>query len=301
MRATSSICVLLSAIVALAALSCADETSEPRPAVQPAVADTSFAMPEAVPGRRTAAGVGAQLDGRGPREHIVASGPDSAEGTIDRIEIYQYASAREGYRVVFADTIAAGSAVNVQDVTGDGLPDVVVPLRQRGNDPITSFGLHIYSADGDGIRRVFRSQWMNPQIDSLVGWKGRTIVTHRELWPLFVSHADAEVFVDDVFAFEEGRYRSIAREIPRFFRDRSRAQLQRYRAISDTLTTDSVRYADQVALFRSAALVMVNLVKGGDRDAARRFWLREKEFLAEALDEPQFDELEEMAGHLTMF
>lgn len=294
MYPTGSFLVLLS-FLALASAGCGPEKPERPQEPGAAAPDTTFHPPTYPAGRSVDTVLTLSLGaGRAPA-YFVASSNDTASGRLGRsdlVEVFVYDPPLRRYAKLLSDSVEAATGISVQEVTGGGTPEVVVPLRQSGNDPITSNGLNVYSADDGAVRAVFRSRWMNPRLDTLSGYYGDVICLSREVWPLFATHADAETYVDDVYAYEQGLYRSVARKIPGFFRERALEQRRRFRELRDTLLPDSTTYAQQVVLFRSAALAILNFVKANAIGEARRFWNMQRAYLAVALRPEQYDELE---------
>ena len=217
----------------------------------------------------------------------------------------------------FADSIEAAQSVVVRDVTGDGRDDVIVQLAYGGNDPVATNGMHVYSSHGGSMRRVFRSTWMDPRIDSLDGIDETVITVHRALWPQFAPRADALIYVEDIHGFRDGRFRSILDETRLYYAKAARRARDEYedarkayeqrpvQAPDSTGMTpnespedDSLAYAHELRLYQRSALVVLKLVKSGDTRGARLFWNSEKAFLRSALRQEQFDELEAFCTRL---
>jgi hypothetical protein len=321
----------LSAVVALAvaaaALGACDE-AERRPQEPRASIRTSGAVPFEPPSYPDGRGIdtiaSARVGRTGGVVFVVGSRNDSVAQTggsrIDLVEAFAYDSLRSAWTRVLSDSVEGAERLELRDATGDGHDDIVVRLTQGGNDPVSTSGMNIYSADGGALRRVFRSTWMDPHLDTLDGIVGPVITVHRALWPLFAPRADALVFVDDVFGFRDGRFRSIIAVARAHFRAAARRAVERYRPLRDSIDRqvraarradaarrdslqrlgiaendgargDSLSYEESLRLYQACALVLINDVKSGDERAARAFWIGQREFLRSVLPDEQFDEL----------
>lgn len=309
---------------ALPFVACDDEMRRPAdPAPIASQGAPPFHPPSYPAGRIIDSIASVYVDGGRAPLFVVGSRLDSARnpGRFDLIEIFGFDSTNGNWVRLVVDSIGCGSGLAFRDVTGDGRSDVILPMVSGGNDLVASNGLQVYSAHGGAFRRVFRSTWMNPRIDSLACARERVITVRRELWPLFAPRTDAVVYVDDIFGFRDGRFRSIAAEVPKCFKeqaDLARAPYERFRDsiealgigirpgertgmydsagispnVIDSTESDSTSYRRELHVFGSVAVVVLNLARSGDVRGARAFWSHERAFLRGVLRDEQFDELE---------
>jgi hypothetical protein len=318
----------MAALVATIIAACGEREmrpEEPRPI--PSSGAPPFHPPSYAAGRRIDSIAMVRIGAGRTPAFVVGSRNDSATGTgrFDLVEIFGYDSLARKWVRLLSDSVAGAQRIDLRDITGDGFEEVVVPLTSGGNEPVSTFGMNVYSAHGGATRRVFRSTWQDPHFDSIPGIPGSVITVRRALWPLFAPRADALVYVDDVFAYRDGRFRSVLTEARRHFSDAADRALAAYRPLRDsiarqlevarramtarrdslaragvdpeieaeidTVELDSISYDHEIRLFHACALVMINEVKAGDERAARTFWSQQQAFLRSALSEEQFDEL----------
>jgi hypothetical protein len=283
-----------------------------------------FQPPSYPAGRRIDTIATARLDGSRIPLFVVGSRSDSLAGAarFDLLEVFAFDSLRGAWTRVLVDSVKAARSIELSDVTGDGHDDLVVGLDYGGNEPVATFGMHVYSAHGGALRRVFRSTYMDPRIDTIPGVAGRVIMARHALWPLFAPRSDASIYTDDIFAYRDGRFRSIVGEARGYFRAEADSALARYlplrdsverelvaarqRAahlrdslarIGDTLALatatprDTLTYGQELRLYETSALVVLHRVRSGDERGARAFWSQQRAFLRSVLREEQFDEL----------
>ncbi len=292
------------AIVALAAAlmaGCADQRhpEEPRRDI-PQVYDLSFTTPKFEPPRRLDTLMAVDLDGSGRVEYIVTSILDTGmviPGTrADMIQIYRFDTAARGYRPVVQDEILGATELKLRDLTGDRVPELIVPLNSGGNDPIASNGVNIYSGAGGAIRPIFQATHGDPTFTEIPGI-GSAILLQDELWPSFASHAEAEPYPSDIFAVRNGRYISVRHEARGFLMKKADEQLARYRSARDSVAADTtVSYESGMALFSPAALTILLLQEAEARASLRSFWSSERDFLRSRMLDYQYDELESIYG-----
>jgi hypothetical protein len=236
--------------------------------------------------------------------------------------VFGYDSVARRWRSLLVDSLESARRIGLRDITGDGHEEIVIGLASGGNDPVASSGMNVYSAHGDGLRRVFRSTWQDPHIDTLEGISGPVITMRRELWPLFAPRADALVYIDDVFGYRDGRFRSVLAEASQYFRSRAERSVAAYGPLRTAVVAaldsarraaasrrdsivaagatempeveearDSLSYDHELRLFQTTALVVLNRSKAGDMRGARAFWMQQRQFLRSVLPPEQFDEL----------
>jgi hypothetical protein len=306
--------LLLTFLLSLLASGCSDAEKRPHdppPHVTHAEVpdDTAFHLPELPPGRRLDTIMTADLDGDRRNEYIVTSmGPDIG-GRADLVQIFTYDAASRRWSQPIADTAQWVTALTLRDVTGDGLPELVVDTHSGGNDIVASKGLMIFSGEGGSIRAVYSSSYGDPTLTPMEHAKGEAVLLHDELWPEFASHVDAVEYLSDVLAFSGEGYASIRHEQGHRFADEAAKYLREYREERGKFKGDTVVAASAGArpessfamhpLFSPAALAMLSFGTGGDLRSLRAFWGSERDYLMRRLPSNQFDELDAIYRRMT--
>ena len=306
-RSCDALIGLLAAITVLAG--CTDDTRRPHEPAPIASTGAPPFHPPSYPAGRSIDTIASTLASVGGLPvFVVTSRGDSlvAGARFDLLEVHAYDSTTKSWTRVLADSIESGRGFTLRDVTGDGRDDIVVHLAHGGNDPVATNGMHVYTGDGGEIRRVFRSTWMDPTIDSIPGLDERVIAVHRTLWPLFAPRAEALIYIDDIFGYRDGRFRSILSEARTYYQSQARRARIDYEAARDSfalrpvavdttrdeMIDDSAAYAHELRIYQTSALFMLHSVKSGNPRDARAFWNSERASLRAALKAEQFDELE---------
>lgn len=333
LRLSSAILALLvaAALFGTAAGCSEDETRPQEPTPIPSAGAPPFQPPSYSAGRRIDTIVSARLDGSRSPLFLVGSRTDSLAGParFDLLEAFAFDSLRGAWVRVLSDSVEAARRIELRDVTGDGHEDIVVRLDYGGNEPVATFGMHVYSAHDGVVRRVFRSTWMDPHIDTIAGMGGSVITVRHSLWPLFAPRSDAAIYTDDIFAYRDGRFRSVAADAKGYFRAEADSALARYLPLRDSVARqltarrrraseirdslaragdsialaaavprDTLSYEQELGLYRWIALVVIHRIRSGDERGARAFWNQQKSFLRSVLREEQFDELAEFNEQL---
>lgn len=318
LRLTRLVALLLPGIALLFGGCREDEPRQPVPrgGDSSEIYDLTFPPPTFGEGRKLDTILAIDLSGNGRVDYLVSSlaleGYFPPGTRADLVQIYQFDTATRSYRVVAADSIEWIESLELRDLTGDRTPEIVSRIHSGGNDPVASIGMTIYSGDGGAIRPVFRSRRGMPSFVDLSGNTVQAIVTHGELWPLFATHADAIVYIDDLFAWRNGRYVSVREERADFFmklaestlagyRDlRKTVDTTRLRAAADSLAADSLvtsavdtaGYRADMNLFNAAALSILYLQRAAAARSLVSFWSSERNFLQSALPTVFYQELE---------
>lgn len=313
MKTLRSGALLAFLLVSLIAGGCSDREKRPDdpPARRDTVHvynDTLFHLPEFSDGRRLDTTLTADLDGDGRDEHIVTSiAPDSIlppGSRADRLQIFSYDPASRRHAEVLIDSLDWASSIELRDVTGDGLPELIVRTYAGGNDPVASNGLAIYSGDGGSIRATFKRASGDPVLARIENMQGEGVMVHEELWPDFAAHVDATEYLSEILAFRDGGYVSVRKEQRRIFEGAAEKFLKNYgelrgRFIADTAAVTGGGVAGTPAtidgvhpLFNPAALVMLSFGYGGDLRSLRSFWSSERDYLLARLPAAQTAELD---------
>ena len=273
--------------------------------------DLSFPTPTFEADRNLDTILAIDLTGTGRLEYVVSSlgsGEYFPPGTrADLVQIYQFDTASRSYRVVATDSIEWVETFELMDLTGDRSPELISRLHSGGNDPVASMGMTIYSGSDGPLRPIFRSRRGMPSFVRLTGNEAQAIVTHGELWPLFATHADAVIYVDDLFAWRNGRYISVREERSDFFMKLADSSLARYRDLRKTADTasasqpvdslapaaiDTAGYDADMRLFNSAAVSILYLQRANAARYLLTFWSSERQFLERVLPLAFYQELE---------
>lgn len=312
---SSIVAVMLCALFCLAGSGCREEEPRqpvPRGGDSSEVYDLSFPTPTFGDDRKLDTVLAIDLTGNGRVDYIVSSlgaaGYFPPGTRSDLVQIYQFDTAARRYRVVATDSIEWVESFELVDLTGDRTPELVSRLHSGGNDPVASTGMTIYSGSGGPLRPVFRSRRGMPAFVTLSGNSAQAIVTHGELWPLFATHADAVIYVDDLFAWRDGRYISVRDERSDFFMKLADSTLGGYRDLRKTADTttlppvvdslapapavDTAGYRADMALFNAAATSILYLQRANAARSLVSFWSSEREFLERVLPPAFFQELE---------
>jgi hypothetical protein len=261
--------------------------------------DTTFHIPSFPEGRRLDTVIRIDPVGKASPSFLVASiAEDTARyvsGRADLWQLYTYDPLIRHYSVAFLDSAQWATGFRLEDLTGDGKPELIVPLNGGGNDIVATMGLRVYSFDG-GLHQIYGSDSGDPTIS---GTGGRTTIElHAELWPSFASHADAHEYLDDIHAYRDGRFTSIRTEQRARFITLAQGYLKEYAEerpnfTGDTLTGGVPPDSDiPHALFRPAAMAVLCFGRGGDLRSMRSFWGSERAYLSKRMPNNQFLELE---------
>lgn len=243
--------------------------------------------------------VRADLTGDGVNELIVTSRvKDSADDPLlldrfDRLDIYrQYA---DGYLRLFVDAVDYGASLRCEDVTGDGIPDVLVRLDAGGNNPITTQGLHIYGLDSHKTMvLLFYSASGAPVLRDLDGDGRREVLVSDQYWGM-MAHSEVIGYTREIYMFRGDSYEMANQAFAAWYdgmlKTRRRAYEQARRG------ADSEEGKTQLYL-QTAEYLVWNYARGG-AERLNRVWLAEKGFLQQHLSEEQYDDLETFVDEAT--
>jgi hypothetical protein len=262
--------------------------------------DSIFHPPQFPQGRTLDTVMALDFDGRGRQEYVVTSrtgAPDSIPGArADLVQIFSYDSLAHAFRAVLVDSLIGVHDMFLRDLTGDGVPEVVVTTDGGGNDPIASRGLAVYSGSGGTIRTIFQRLDGDPELTTMRDADGPVIVTHDLYWPDFVPHVGARAYANDLLAFKGDRFVSVRADHPKFFLAEAQKYLDEYRHVRDSVTRDTADFDaadddEKIVLGSPAALAMLSLRLAGAQASLRSFWDSEKDFLGRRLSEDYMDDL----------
>lgn len=297
---------------------CANELRRPDPL--PRRIDTvghsqNFRLPAFEEGRALDTVIPIDFDRTGKPEYVVASKDTVLSlGRADLVTIYAYDSVSRGYIQRVNHLVTFAKEFATVDVTGDGNPELVVYTWGGGNDLVASSGMVIYSHRNGEITRIYEASHGAPALDELPGVAGRAIMLHALFWPEFMSHGDAQLYLDDVLGYRKGAFASVRREQGMIFRTLAQGHLDSYRTLrthhqfdttgqtADTLGAESdsldsgVIDARPHPLFMPSALAMILLGRANEKASLRSFWSSERSFLEKRIPAAQYEELEKVYG-----
>lgn len=256
--------------------------------------DPSFHLPHLPPGRTLDTVVAINLDGRDGNEYVVISHTDESPfgRNRTRIQVFAYDTRMHAFRIVVSGSAFRVDSLELRDLTGDGIPEVVALLDEGGNDEVATMGMAVYSGHGGRFRTIFKSLRGNPQ-PTILGSGRPAILYYQKHWPRFVAHVFAEPYVSDIFAVRNGAFVSVKREHPEVFLADAEDYLDQYRSTRDStaVTADSTSSTDGLQLLIPAKLVMTSFRLAGARASLRTFWDSERAFLRRRLRKEFFDYL----------
>lgn len=236
--------------------------------------------------------VRADVNGDGIEELIVTSRLDEeAEDALlldrfDRIDIYR--QDRTGYQRLFLDVIDYGVSVTCEDVTGDGIADILVRLDAGGNNPIEAQGLHVYGLNEKGnMTLLFYSPSGAPVLRDLDNDGSREILVSDQFWGM-MAHSDVIGFTREVYAYNGESYVFANDAFSAWFDTILRARKKEYEQARRGADNEEGR----IQLYTKAAEYLVwNLARGGI-NRLNIVWRAEEPFLRQRLNEEQIGDLE---------
>lgn len=233
----------------------------------------------------------ADVNGDSREELIVTSraegGADDAllRDRFDRIDIYRQGS--DGFRRLFLDVIDYGASVKCEDVTGDGILDVLVRLDAGGNDPIVAQGLHVYGLNAKGnMTLLFFSASGAPVLQDLDRDGVREILVSDQFWGM-TAHSDAIGFTSTVYAFDGECYVAANEAFAGWYDAKLKPLKRAYEQARRGPNTEEGRL--QLYL-HAAEYLLWNYARGG-RVRVRELWHAEQLLLRQRLSEEQYDDL----------
>lgn len=265
------------------------------------IQDSVFHPPQFPPGRSLDTVIALDFDGHGGTEYVVTSRDTGASqipgARADLIQTFSYDSATHAYRAVLIDTIFGAHSIHLRDLTGDGVPEVIVDVNSGGNDPIATLGMAVYSGHGGTIRPIFEAREGQPELTTMRGIPGPVIVLHDLYWPQFAPHVAARPYTSDLLTYREGKFVSVRSEQPRYFLDQADRYLREYRHQRDSVMRDTAAFdssGDEVWAFdllSPAALAIRSFQLADAQAQLRSFWSSEHDFLQRRLPDAYYDDL----------
>jgi len=258
--------------------------------------------------------VARNLDGAGEDEHILAliASEDNAPSfaIADRVLVIAREPSTRRWHVVHTDSTHWTSGLIFRDVTGDGLPDLLLQRHGGGNDPVATEGLAVVSAHGGPLRSVLSLRHGAPRVVT-VDRGAVGIEVYGRLWPPLVPRAQSTEFLDDILVFDNGLFRTDRKVGHVRFLAMARDAVRDYEAMRVQCLGDTVQFKDSAEsnsdllayaspLFTPAARVLLYARRHGAYRMAERFWSNEREFLGRRLATEQYRALDSMSTRLVL-
>ena len=264
------------------------------------VDSTSESGPFAIPGSSVVDSVSLDVNGDGAAEIVLLSVSDSLErdgvlqGSFDRVDIVDTTGGRATR--LFFDPVEDGRTARGEDVTGDGVPELIVGLDAGGNNPISSRGMHVYGLSSDGkVTLLFYSSSGAPELQDLNGDGVREILVSDQFWGM-MTHADVIGYTREIYAFDGTTYVNANRVFTEYF-DRRIEKFQREYVAEKQRAHETEE--SRLRLYRcSAELLVWSYARGGSARLAR-LWRLEESYLRTQLFEEQYDDLSAYVDEVT--
>jgi hypothetical protein len=232
------------------------------------------------------------LTGDGVSELVVVSrAEDGVDDPLlidrfDRLDVYEQGTG--GYRRLYVDAIDYGLSLASEDVTGDGVADLIVRLDAGGNNPIATQGLHVYGRDSRGaVVLLFHSPSGAPALLDLDGDGRQEILVSDQFWGM-MAHSDVIGFTREVYAFGGDSYELANTTYSKWFDtmlERHKRSYEQARRAADSEEGRTRLY------LRAAEYLVWNLSRGG-AEQVNSVWFAERSFLRQRLGDEQYNDLE---------
>lgn len=232
------------------------------------------------------------VTGDGVDELVVLTRSDSLDTDplmgecFDRIDIFE--TREVPYRTLFFDIVDYGTTLAIEDVTGDGISDILIQLNAGGNNPITARGMHLYGLnDRQQVTLLFYATSGAPQVKDLDGDGSGEILVSDQFWGM-VAHSEVIGFTRVIYAFDGSTYVHANARFSDFFRANIRTRHDAYVLAKETLSRSEEARG---RLYTRMAEYLVWSFAGGGASGCASAWHGEREFLRDALHEEQYDDL----------
>ncbi len=236
------------------------------------------------------------LNGDGIREFVVTSQGASSEtnpilqNTFDRIEVFSLDTSIGLYRSLFIDPVESGASCSFEDITRDGMPELIVETDAGGNDPVSSKGLGVYGYRSDGLfTSLFNETSGAPELRDVDADDRMEIVVNAQYWGV-TTHADRILYVQSIHSFDGNAFIENNRGFAAFFDKEIARARNEYRKVA-SLRGYSGRDGDE-ALYHAFLDMALWIISRGDYYALRSTWIAEEKILASRLSADQFDDLD---------
>jgi hypothetical protein len=169
-----------------------------------------------------------------------------------------------------------GESLDLEDFTGDGLPEVVVTTNTGGNDPLICCGLTVLEPTPGGLAELYCEPMLAPfavDADSDGVTEIFTFTAYES--DFVVGRAYRASFIDRVFVFDGGRY------VPGELSDYADYILGRVAEEERCYADNLLDYPE--AVLCSGQTVLVQLATAGLDDDYARWWAEHRGELREAV------------------
>lgn len=253
-----------------------------------------------LPGAVLVDSISADMTGDGVEELIILSQIEEYTDDpllvdrFDRIDIFDRNDT--GFTQLFVDPVDYGVAFSTEDVTGDGVTDLLVHLDAGGNNPISARGLHVYGLNASRkVMLLFYSPSGAPVLQDIDENGRKEILVAEQYWGM-MPHSEVIGFIRFVYAFDGNSY---VESNSRFVAWFDTILEKQRRAYTRTLRSSESEDQSNEVYLRAAEYLAWNLPRGGAR-RVRTVWRSEAEVLRRYLSDEQFSDLQTFVEDVTM-
>ncbi len=218
------------------------------------------------------------------------AGSVSSAHDFDRIEFFRRDSVAAAWVPVFTDPVDGGHAVELRDVTGDGMRDVLVHTRLPDADTVAGRGLAIYApTPAGGVALVFTASDGAPVPVEHPGVTGCVIRVAGSHTPP-VEGARPVRYIAGAWEYVNGEYvfsEALTVTLSQAERDALTGRLE---ALLRQPRPDAAR------LYDCTAALLLQLGSAGMDDALRLLWQRHGTRITALLPGVLADDVRELAG-----
>ncbi|MBR9977212.1 MAG: hypothetical protein KFH87_03905 [Bacteroidetes bacterium] len=256
---------------------------------------TSFSTFPLLPGAVLVDSMSADMTGDGQEELIIVSQTEEYTDDpllvdrFDRVDLYTRNDT--GITQLFVDPVDYGLSFSTEDVTGDGVTDLLVHLDAGGNNPISTQGLHVYGLNASRkVTLLFYSPSGAPVLHDIDENGQKEILVADQYWGM-MPHSEVIGFTRFVYAFDGNSYVESNARFAAWFDTILEKQRRAYaRSLRSSRSSGSEDQSNEVYL-RAAEYLAWNLPRGGAR-RVRTVWRAEEDVLRRHLNDEQFSDLQ---------
>jgi hypothetical protein len=205
---------------------------------------------------------------------------------FETLLLYAYQPAEKSYKQVFSGKFFYGVSVNVQSLTKNTTPEIVIKTDGGGNSALASQGMTVLAAqnekdskDGKSNKYVAVTELDEGSPRLVVTGADSTwsVVTHTRFAPDFAAKSDATECVDSVvvLADTEAKRQMVRRNILQEYLARAAAQ---YKQAKSTLAQRPRDPQTLTLLYATAAAQIMYMLKLGEVPALKTFRTNEANY-----------------------